>query len=95
MYPLAKPARGPGFPTAAWEMICKVAPLFVTVCNHSRVEQSGAEVPVCPGTILAALEPSLGLVMGFIHGRYFSVEALGCSHVSCFLMLILVNAALV
>lgn len=89
------PAHGPGFLQAAWEMICKVSPSFLTVCNCLKVEWSGAQVCICPGMILAALESSLALVMGFIDGKYFSVEALGCSHVNCFLVLILVNAALI
>lgn len=76
-------------------MTPKVAPSFLTVCNCLRVEQSDAEISVCLGKILAALETSLGLVTGFMGGKYFSLEALGCSHVNCLLMLILVNAALI
>lgn len=55
-------------------------------------KRSRAEVFICQETILADLESSLCLVVGIIDGKYFSVEALGCSHVSWFLMLILVSA---
>lgn len=79
-------------PQKQWEMICEGTPLFWTVCNHSRVKQSSAEVSWAR-RILADLESSLGLVVGFINAKYFSMEALRCSHVNRFLMLILVSAA--
>lgn len=75
---LPKPAHGLGFPKAAWEMICKVAPLFLTVCNRLRFKQSAAEVSMCLGAILIALQSSLGLLVIFISGKYFSMETLRC-----------------
>lgn len=74
---LPKPTHGTGIPKAVGDGLWG-APLLWAAWNHCRVKQSSAEVPTCQETILAGLESSLGLVMGFIDGRYFSVEALGC-----------------
>lgn len=39
-----------------------MAQVFGMACVHLAVKQSGAEVTTCPGTVLDALDSSLGLV---------------------------------
>lgn len=44
------------------ERVYRVAQVFGMACVHLAVKQSGAEVTTCPGTVLDALDSSLGLV---------------------------------
>lgn len=86
---LPKPTHGMGSPKAVGHDLWR----GTTVLDSLQPLQGQTEQVSCARRILADLETSLGLVVGFINAKYFSMEALGCSHVNWFLMLILVSAA--